>query len=261
MISQPTPVSRASDLSPSPAGSPSSSQLAEADSKRSPFFGFGFRKSLSSLCRGPSQGSMSPTASPSPVERRRTRRGTFRAEEPSFDAIPLDSESPVVFLDIDGVVFAPAKSNNMNEGGQYLAQILRAAQAEVVLSSTWRTHWLSSVSTNTAGVADMLQLLPDPFIRMGTREMGGSSEEGRAAEILDWFNGPGRNSRTRWVALDDLNLHATSKGAAMNGHFVHVDSVRGMSARDAAVAVKLFKSQGVRINESELSPEVRSHLA
>jgi len=183
--------------------------------------------------------------------------GGMSVPAPSFEAQPRGV--PLVFLDIDGVLFIPSRSMDMGAFGRMLVQVVAASGAELVLSSTWRWDWCKHVGRNQNGVTDWLRLLKDPVIRMATGDAPGHAEEQRALEITSWFGGPGHR-RLPWIAIDDLDLAHTAVGDRLDGHFVRTDSKEGFTPAHAALALDLLAKQGVRIDESALGQELRDVL-
>jgi len=122
----------------------------------------------------------------------------------------------IIFLDIDGVLSLNSdygKAND-NKWGSYrfdqkavavLNFILQQTNAEIVLSSDWRTHYT---------LQEMREIFAHNFVLRGpigftTRSKnynGDNLENGRAEEIKAWIELHAWKDDTKWVAVDDLNM-------------------------------------------------------
>jgi hypothetical protein len=122
----------------------------------------------------------------------------------------------IIFLDIDGVLSLNSdygKAND-NKWGSYrfdqkavavLNFILQQTNAEIVLSSDWRTHYT---------LQEMREIFAHNFVLRGpigftTRSKnynGDNLENGRAEEIKAWIELHAWKDDTKWVVVDDLNM-------------------------------------------------------
>jgi hypothetical protein len=122
----------------------------------------------------------------------------------------------IIFLDIDGVLSLNSdygKAND-NKWGSYrfdqkavavLNFILQQTNAEIVLSSDWRTHYT---------LQEIREIFAHNFVLRGpigftTRSKnynGDNLENGRAEEIKAWIELHAWKDDTKWVAVDDLNM-------------------------------------------------------
>lgn len=85
-------------------------------------------------------------------------------------------------------------------------------------------------------------------------------EEGRSQEIVDWFGHPPRSTVDyKWIAIDDLDLLATTLKSQMTGHFLRTDSNVGLTPELVAHGLKLLQKQGVEVDPNALSEEIREH--
>lgn len=191
-----------------------------------------------------------------PVSCRGRREGDL-----AYEAMPKSQDTPLIFLDIDGVIFIPAREEPMTVLGLLVAEMAKAAKAEIVISSTWRSCWTNLVERNTGGVGDFVKSLPDSKVTMRTKEFPRNNltqEEQRAKDILHWFEYPARAGISyKWIALDDLELHSTQFGPRLDGHFVYVNGNIGMVPQLVVKGLKLLQQQGSEIDEQCLSDEVR----
>ncbi len=149
---------------------------------------------------------------------------------------------PVIFLDIDGVVVTPA---SMNVGDartvdvQCVAELNRlveAADAEIVVTSSWRTCYSLDFITEALtaggfrhanrviGHTDHLHYRIEHGIAVGRAE--------RFDEILAWLS---TNPREHFVVLDD------DFEAEVPGHFVRTASDLGLTARDVDAALAILR--------------------
>lgn len=139
--------------------------------------------------------------------------------------------------------------------------MVAATSAEIVLSTTWRHRWCRSLHYNTGSINDFVESLPDPNVTMMTRDLTDfMDEEGRSQEIVDWFGHPPRSTVDyKWIAIDDLDLLATTLKSQMTGHFLRTDSNVGLTPELVAHGLKLLQKQGVEVDPNALSEEIREH--
>jgi len=141
----------------------------------------------------------------------------------------------VLFLDVDGVLspfgdraFAP---RCMAE----LVRVVRASEALIVLSSTWRTssYTLRAVNERLAAVdlAHCFDVTP--------QLAGLGAGDTRVMEILQWLGSAAGQGVRQWVAVDDMNL-AWKHEQTMRGHFVRTLSHEGLTAANADEAMALL---------------------
>lgn len=152
----------------------------------------------------------------------------------------------MIFLDIDGVVVT---TDSLKTGGPKCAdarcvnelnRIVEAADAEIVISSSWRlTHSTDFIRDVLCGAGFRW---PDRIIGV-TEHMHYRRERGavigraeRSDEIRAWLT---TNPRERFVVIDD------EWEAEIPGHFVRTPSDRGLGAGEALAALEvLAKSRG-----------------
>lgn len=149
---------------------------------------------------------------------------------------------PLVFLDIDGVVVTEA---SLRIGGakcadsscvSYLNAIIAAADAEVVISSSWRTvHTLDFIRDTlcaagfrwperVVGATEHLHYRSENGRRVGRAE--------RSDEIRAWLR---NDPRERFVIIDD------ESEAYVTGHFVQTHADHGLSEEHVASALAILK--------------------
>jgi hypothetical protein len=176
---------------------------------------------------------------------------------------PLDPATPVIFLDVDGVLhplgpnYLPLRASPeelsaradeelaevttkdaapsitrvvagefLPECMEHLKTIVDACGASIVLSTTWR-----ETEAGRGAVKQQLEKagIHDAVIGR-TPRFGGSS---RHREIEQWAD---LNGITKYVALDDMELELNE------AHFVRTEMGTGLTSADAANAIKLLSS-------------------
>ena len=179
-------------------------------------------------------------------------------------AVPVSSATPIVFLDIDGVLlpFGHADPLHRAAGNQddfpdeclgALARILEAVpHARLVLSSTWRC-WPGGVGHICGEFRRHGGALKDVrFLSMTNKE----NHSHRQWEIAEWLRGDEGRAVDTWVALDDEEL---LDGAPLRRHRAwfanHVVKTRsdvGLTAELADRAIALLRAAPVpRPTEAE----------
>ena len=157
----------------------------------------------------------------------------------------------VIFLDIDGVLLPfPKESSASGDADalfpastvEALGVLLRETKAKVVLSSTWRVR------------EDFIRDIVDCIRGFGidfdgffdTTDPNMHSE--RQWEIHRWLSDhQPQYGEIIWIALDDEDLIEgeanTRYRDTFRGHVVRTESHKGLTKKDVANAVKLWKSQ------------------
>lgn len=110
----------------------------------------------------------------------------------------------VIFLDVDGVLNNPRTKTRTRDGWRFvddylverLAQIVRATQAKVVLSSSWREGW----DDNEIYFQDLRRKLVSYNIPLQDRT--GEWRKTRAQEIMEYL--AQHPEITNYVILDDV---------------------------------------------------------
>jgi HAD domain in Swiss Army Knife RNA repair proteins len=122
----------------------------------------------------------------------------------------------ILFLDIDGVLSLNSDFGRCtdNKWGAYrfdqkavavLNFILQQTNAEIVISSDWRSHYT---------LQEMREIFAHNFVLKGPigftirskNYNGDNLENGRAEEIKQWVELHAWKDDTKWVAIDDLNM-------------------------------------------------------
>lgn len=167
-------------------------------------------------------------------------------------------DSPLIFLDIDGVL----NDHTVPDGvlcGQIqpckiaiLNDILRATDARIVVSSAWR-YLVHRGEMNLRGLSWLLQshgLLADKLVGITTKDTEPLSWDGNPAS---WVHTEERGAQisaylaahpcSRYCVIDDLDL-----GISAAGHpFVQTDSKVGLTYRDAAKVIELLNLRLLQI--------------
>ena len=174
------------------------------------------------------------------------------AERPVAATPATSTHSPVIILDVDGVLHplrppgfplhasmedvirrGEAECMGLPEGacaevlpGEFtepcmaaLAQAVHGTGAEIVLSSTWR-------ETAPQRLAVDRQLIRAGLPASSGRTPQLTAIEGRAREVLRWVESA---RPTCWVAIDDMPL----ADELPDGHFVQTDPATGLTEEDA----------------------------
>lgn len=156
--------------------------------------------------------------------------------------------SPIIFLDIDGVMIAYPEDGSTNpvftpRCVEAFRMILTAVPlAKVVFSTTWRLpnyvnrlheQWLSHGFPLSLAIDGTPDLRQDPSVRRRHQ---------RGLEIQRWMEAnPGV---TRWVVLDDDRM--AIEEILDNGRCVFTDPTRGLTASDAEKAIEILARHPAR---------------
>lgn len=142
----------------------------------------------------------------------------------------------LVFLDIDGVLNRGSSMEGiLPECAERLARLVRAVDAHIVLSTTWRFSEEGRLDVLSALLAAGL---PPESVVGQTPEAPSSDMCGeRADEILAWMRDA--EHVTAWVALDDLDLPCDGP---LQGHFVRTNAHTGLSDANVASAQRILAS-------------------
>jgi len=139
-----------------------------------------------------------------------------------------------IFLDVDGVISPFGGGNFEHHCMENLKLIVIRTNAQIVLSSTWRTSDRTTEMVNKELVKRGLM----PCVSK-TPNFDGPSGRTRVDEILSWLeNNEGKVAN--WIAIDDIDLAWNCKD--MKGHFVHCVSSVGLTGASVTEAIKLLTS-------------------
>ncbi|HSE47507.1 MAG TPA: HAD domain-containing protein [Gemmatimonadales bacterium] len=130
---------------------------------------------------------------------------------------------PCIFLDIDGVMHLPGDAFGQfnQEAVKHLNWLTHAADAQIVVSSTWRLMPDISLKLMEQGVlARMIGKTPD----LGNKTRG--------EEIEAWFR---TRARRRFVILDD-----DTDMAPFTSQLVQTDPLVGLTAPLAELALEIL---------------------
>jgi len=181
----------------------------------------------------------SPPPSPSPPS-------------PSTSNTSSPSITPIVFLDIDGVICCNHTGTLEEDKLQLLRRICKKTGAQVVLSSDWRRK------------LPLKQKVQRALERIGVRYLGCTrvittkSQVGswtietneRPREITKWLG----NRTCPWVAIDDRDLLSETGGSLLGGHFVHTEFVSGLTPSLAEQAIAILSAdRPVQTSNSSVS--------
>jgi hypothetical protein len=145
--------------------------------------------------------------------------------------------SAIVFLDVDGVLHGVGAPEIELFGAEQLielAKIIRAANAQIVLSTAWRL-----TEASTYRVANELVNAGLPMPISSTPNLRPGHIKGRAPEIAAWLRShPGLVLEGCWIAIDDIPLSPDLPTA----NVITTDCQLGLTPRDAEEAIAKFES-------------------
>jgi HAD domain in Swiss Army Knife RNA repair proteins len=160
--------------------------------------------------------------------------------------------SPIIFLDIDGVMIAYPEDGSTNPGftprcvAAFRLILTAFPSAKVVFSTTWRLpnyvnrlheQWLEQGFPLSLAMDGTPDLRENPFVQR---------RQQRGIEIQRWLKA---NSHVRrWVLLDDDRM--AIEEVLDNGRCVFTDPTRGMTASDAE------KAMAILTNAPHASPKI-----
>eukprot|EP00397_Hematodinium_sp_SG-2012_P013773 GEMP01013996.1.p1 GENE.GEMP01013996.1~~GEMP01013996.1.p1 ORF type:complete len:309 (+),score=51.69 GEMP01013996.1:142-1068(+) len=141
----------------------------------------------------------------------------------------------VLFLDVDGVLHGVqgqfARQQFQRPQMNILAEILKATNCKIVLSSAWR------VNPMARNVVDKtLRMHGIPTFVSRTPNIGTFQ---RAREILAWVT---QYQPKTWVAIDDWDLHLEGQ-EKIRGHFVRTNARLGLTRKDYDSVIEQFRRQ------------------
>ena len=156
------------------------------------------------------------------------------------------TNSPLIFLDIDGVICCNYASELEESKLTQLRHVCSATGAKVVLSSDWRRQ------------RPLKQKVQRALTRLGIGYAGCTSQRKRVEqrgnwlvelpcrplEILDWLHRHrGGGADCSWVAIDDRDLLSELGGSGLEGQFVQTYFTSGLTHTLAEQAITIL-SQG-----------------
>ena len=151
----------------------------------------------------------------------------------------MDADSPLVFLDIDGVICCNNWFQLEEDKLQQVGRICRETGAKVVLSSDWRrkTHLKQKIQRALLRVG--VTYVGCTRVIRTTQQIGNHWQardaNQRPREILKWYG----HRTCPWLAIDDRYLVNEPDGEHLQGHFVHTNYETGLTAKlaDQAIAI------------------------
>ena len=162
----------------------------------------------------------------------------------------------ILFLDIDGVL----NSNFWNDSHQreisdgtlvdeekikLLARLVKETNSKIILHSGWRTWFDSELKPLRTESKRLVELLEKEGLRIDGLTPDLTTEEIRrtkkfslvkADEILLWLKS--HNDVTKWVVLDDLDLH----NVQIKQHQVKPDQTVGLTLANIEEAIEILQS-------------------
>lgn len=137
----------------------------------------------------------------------------------------------VLFLDVDGVITVADGSGRLCEDKlERLERVVMETGTQIVISSNWR-HFPQLktrlvMALHEHGGMRVIGCTPDH----GERVHGDAV---RPEEILAWLKSWRGEPIDAWCAVDDRPLLTERGGAGLEGHFVEVDEMEGLTERAA----------------------------
>lgn len=147
----------------------------------------------------------------------------------------------VIFLDIDGVLNSDRYLRGREEAGvvidpsrmALLQRLVRATDAAVVLSSSWREHWDADPARCDASGAKIHEIFSAYGVTVADKTP--SLAAGRVEEIRAWL--AAHPAVERFAVLDDALLWADF----LDGHFVKTSSFYGgLDETDVARVIEIL---------------------
>lgn len=144
----------------------------------------------------------------------------------------------VIFLDLDGVINCkadwPHPYTIRPKCVQYLAVLVKALDAEIVLSSSWKTGWV-----RYGKCTPQIENLKQMFSVQGIEISGRTSDLGdRSLEIDDYCY---RHGVTDYLIMDDdLSLFTSQK------NIYKVNEKKGLTDHDVKAILKKYKKTARR---------------
>ena len=184
-------------------------------------------------------GGSSSQAEPQAAARIEVGTSTSQAEPQAAARIEVGTSTStmktVIFLDVDGVLHPFASLDYFARPCmEALATIVASSGGSIVLSSSWQA---TPVTTSIVNEELHRHGMPACVDRTAPPDRAPSSSvAGRCTEIRRWL--AAHPEVESWVALDDLPLDALGE------RFVHVDGDVGLTASDAADALRQLLSGG-----------------
>lgn len=161
----------------------------------------------------------------------------FAASTQSNAASASSSSTPLIFLDIDGVICCNYQRQLEADKLQQLSRICKATGARVVLSSDWRRQIPLKQRVQRALERLGIAYVGCTKIITTVEQIGNWRVESnlRAREIIRWYG----SRSVPWVAIDDRDLLSETDGDRLQGHFVHTTFYTGLTeaAADEAIAI------------------------
>ena len=139
----------------------------------------------------------------------------------------------VIFLDLDGVVNCKIDWIHpytiRPECVKYLAVLVKALNADIVLTSSWRAGWVRE-----GKCTPQIENLKHLFNQQGIKISGRTASLGdRSREVSDYCC---RHNVTDYLILDDdLNLFTTQK------NIYEVNEKNGLTYRDVKIILRKYK--------------------
>jgi hypothetical protein len=153
----------------------------------------------------------------------------------------------LIFLDIDGVICCNMAGRLEEAKLATLAEIVRAPQAKVVLSTDWRRQ--AQLKRQVVAALKRLDIEV-----VGATPMKAMFQPIRPQEITEWIAANGEKAgMTEWVAIDDRDLTNEIGGKELVGHFVHTHPNTGLTKRLADVAIGILRPGAVGASDPLLA--------
>ena len=155
----------------------------------------------------------------------------------------------VVFLDVDGVLNydrCKDKFGNLlgvdDELVDRLAKIVNAANAQIVLTSSWKTLWDEAQPHNE--IHPMARYLLAKLGKKGLHIAARTEDNGwdRGKGINKWIRHVGASNIDNWVVLDD-EVFRDYKDEGILPHLVKTSFYVGLTDADVDAAIKILSEK------------------
>jgi hypothetical protein len=165
----------------------------------------------------------------------------------------------ILFLDVDGVLKTRKTIKNFwtleDDLVARLQKVLLETDARICLSTTWRLQKQSAdvlmKELERCGV-DLTRIIGETPEERRTRS---NPNPKRTDEIRSWLLHQQLDTRTPWVAVDDMDLMAQNR-EYMQGHFVRTSEPIGLTDNNVTEIIDMFKAHEYYFATQQQNPSL-----